>query len=558
MMNNNRALCALALLLCAAFAAGCAKQSAGGGTTANGPQAQSNVRVNSWTHSHVLRYATAEDISSLNPLLSQQTTLGMMSSLTMAWLIRWDRNNKPFPELATEVPSMQNGGVTKDGLTITYHLRKGVKWSDGVPFTADDVVWTWHAIMNPANNITSRTGWDRITRIDEPDKYTAVFHLSKPYSPFIVVFFSSGGANPCVLPKHLLAQYPDINHVAYNSLPVGIGPFKYKEWSRSQRVVMVPNPLYWRGAPKLKEIDFEIVPDRNTVMTELQAHELDLWYPMPGLYFSRAQSMNGFTWIRQPAYYYNHFDFNVQRPAMKDPAVRQALRYATDRPTIISKIAHGVGILQEQPAPKTAPYWDPNIKPVPFDIAKANQLLDQAGWKMGPNGVRQKGGVTLNLEFATGTGLADVDQMIELLRSWWKQIGVNLTVKHYPSNMFFAPYHDGGIVYNGKWDIIVFSWGNDPIGDFSFIYACDQIPPNGQNDIRWCNQRADKAMHDVYGHYDQAQRNADVAVVEQELNTDVPTIIEDGREDIFFFNKDVKNFHPGAVTEFDEMMDVDI
>lgn len=565
MMKNAIAFRVAALLVCAALAAGCTKQ--GGGqttstttttTTTGAPQPASSARANSWTHPHVLRYATAEDISSLNPLLSQQTTLGMMSSLTMAWLIRWDRNNKPFPELATEVPTMQNGGVSKDGLTITYHLRKGVKWSDGAPFTADDVVWTWHAIMNTANNVVSRTGWDRITGIDEPDKYTAVFHLSKPYAPFIELFFSTAGANPCILPKHLLAKYPNINHVDYNSLPVGIGPFKYKEWQRSQRVVMVPNPLYWRGMPKLKEIDFEIIPDRNTVLTELQAKELDLWYPVPGSYFARMQNMGGFTWIRQPGYYFNHLDFNVQRPAVKDPAVRRALRYALDRATLIAKIGHNVGILQEQPAPKTSPYWDPTIKLVPFDIAKANQILDQAGWKMGPNGVRQKDGVSLNLEFATSVGSPDTDQMIELIRSWWKQIGVNILVKHYPTNLLFAPYQDGGIVYNGKWDAIVFAWGDDPIGDFSFIYGCDQIPPSGQNDIRWCNQRADKAMHDLYGHYDQAQRNKDVAVVEEELDNDAPTIVTSGREDIFFFNKDLKNFHPGSVTEFDEMMDVDI
>jgi peptide/nickel transport system substrate-binding protein len=557
-MTKNLMPRACALVLCLAMAAGCSKQTSGGGTTGPGPETQTATRVNSWTRPHVLRYATAEDISTLNPALSQQTTLGMMSSLTMAWLIKWDRNNKPFPELATQVPSMENGGISKDGLTITYHLRKGVKWSDGAPFTADDVAWTWHAIMNPANNITSRAGWDRITRIDEPDKYTAVFHLSKPYSPFVVVFFSTGGANPCILPKHLLAQYPNINHVPYNSLPVGIGPFKYKEWSRSQRVVMVANPLYWRGLPKLKEIDFEIVPDRNTVMTQLQAHELDLWYPVPGLYFSRMQGMNGFTYIRQPAYYFNHLDFNIQRPAMKDPAVREALRYAIDRPTLREKIAHSVGYVQEQPAARTAPYWEPSIDTVPFDIAKANQILDKAGWKMGPGGVREKNGVTLNLDFATGTGLADVDQMIELIRAWWKQIGVNLIVKHYPSPLLFAPYADGGIIYNGKWDIVAFSWGDDPIGDFSYIYACDQIPPNGQNDIRWCNPRADEAMHNLYSHYDQVERNKDAGVVMEELVKDVPTVVTSGREDIFFFNRDLKNFHPGAVTEFDEMMDVDI
>src|SRR5690348_783764 len=162
-----------ALAVCVAMAA-CTKT--GGGPAGAGGR-------NSWTVPHVLRYATAEDISSLNPLLSQQTTLSLMSSLTMAWLIKWDSHNNPFPELATEVPTMKNGGVSKDGLTITYHLRKGVKWSDGAPFNADDVVFSIHAVLNPANNVVSRTGWDRIQKIDEPDKYTVVLHMSKPYSP---------------------------------------------------------------------------------------------------------------------------------------------------------------------------------------------------------------------------------------------------------------------------------------------------------------------------------------------------------------------------------------
>lgn len=543
-----------ALTLCASLFAACTK-TGGGGT---GPGA----RVNSWTIPHVLRYATAEDISSLNPVLSQQTTLSLMSSLTMAWLIKWGADNQPFPELLTVVPTQQNGGVSKDGLTITYHLRKGVRWSDGAPFNGDDVVWTIHAILNTANNVVSRTGWDRIKSIAEPDKYTVVLHLTKPYSPFVTTFFSSGGGNPCVLPKHLLAQYPNINHVAYNSLPVGIGPFKYKTWRRAERVVMVANPYYWRGLPKLKEIDFDIIPERNTVETQLRAKALDMWYGVPGSFYARMQdltsSSTGFRWIRQPAYFYNHIDFNVTRPALKDVAVRQALRYATDRATLRTKIGHNFGYLQDQPSPHTAPFWDPNIGFTKFDLNKANQVLDAAGWTRGADGVRSKNGVRLSLEVATSSGTPDVDEMIELIRSWWKQIGVQMTVKHYPSPLMFAPYQDNGIVYRGNWDVVFFSWSNDPIGDYSFIYGCDQIPPNGQNDIRWCNKTADAAMRDLYTHYEQPPRNKDVWVVMEQLEKDVPTIVTTGREDVWIVNKDLKNFHPGAVSVFDQMMDVDI
>ncbi len=543
-----------------AIAAGLALLVTAGCTKTTVSTTAASGQINAWTIPHVLRYATDEDISSLNPELSQEQTLQLMSSLTAAWLVKWNHENLPIPEIATEVPTKENGGVSPDGLTITYHIRRGVRWSDGASLNADDVVWTIeHVIMNTANDITSRTGFDLITHIDEPNKYTVILHLSKPYSPFVVVFFSSAGANPAILPKHLLAQYPNINKVSYNALPVGAGPFMYKEWNRNQDVVMVPNPYYWRGQPKLKEVDFEIIPDRNTVFTQLQSHSLDLWTQVPGNYFARmGQLGNSFTYLRQPAYLYNHVDFNVTRPAVSDPIVRRALEYAIDRKALLDKIALGLGVLEEEPAPKMAPYYDPRIAFVPFDIAKANQLLDADGWRRGSDGIREKSGVRLVLDAATSAGSPDVDNMLALIQQWWKQIGVGMEIRRYESSQLFEPYASGGIILNGKWDVSFFAWGDDPIGDFSFLYACDQIPPNGQNDLHWCNHAADEAMHALYSHYDQAQRNADDAMLFTQLARDLPTIVEYGREDVYIYNRDVRGFHPNQVTPFDDFMNVDI
>jgi peptide/nickel transport system substrate-binding protein len=515
-------------------------------------------RVNSWTVPHVLRYSNAADVSTLNPMFSQDTTLGYMSSLTMAWLVKWDHHNLPYPELATAVPTQANGLISKDGLAITYHLRKGLRWSDGQPLNADDVVFSYHAIMNPANNVVSRTGWDRIVRIDEPDKYTVTFHLSRPYAPFIVTFFSSAGANPPVLPKHLLASYSNINKVAYNSLPVGAGPFMYKEWDRTQKIVMVPNPYYFRGQPKLKEVDFMIVPNRDTLFAQLAAHEIDLWAHVGGAYYSRLNELTGYTALRRATYQWGHMDFNMGHPALKDPVVRHALELATDRATIIAKIQRGVGVLQEGVVPKSAPYYVSGIPLVPFDIAQANRLLDADGWKRGPDGIREKNGVKLNLNFAAITGLVNVDNMIELIRDTWKQIGVGIDVHHYPTPLFFDTYQDGGILYTGKWDVTLFNWFDDPIGDFSFIYGCDQIPPAGQNVVRWCNRDADAAMHALFAHYNQTQRNADDAVLQRALAQDRPQFTLVGVEEVYIFNKDLKNFNPNDVTPFDDFMNVDI
>lgn len=545
----------IALALAAAFITGCTKVGTQGGASGS---ASAGAGPNSFTQAHVLRYATAEDISSLNPHLNQQTTLSLMSSLTMAWLLKWDHKNQPVPELATDVPTKANGGISADGLTITYHLRKDAKWSDGVPFNADDVVFSTQVVLNKANNEVSRTGWDKITKVDEPDKYTVVYHLSKPYSPFVVTFFSSAGANPCILPKHILGGLPNINNAPYNSLPVGIGPFKYQSWKRSDSVTMVPNPTYFGGSPKLQKIVFQIVPDRNTVMTQLQSRSLDLWYPVPGNYFVRANALAGYTYIRQAAYYFNHIDFNLTSPKVKEVAVRKALEYAINRQEIHDKIAHGVGILQEGPAPQTAPYYMRNIPLVPFDLAKANEILDQAGWKRGADGLRAKNGVKLLLNYAAISGSQDVDQQLELIRQTFKQVGADLDIHHYSSATYFEPMQSGGILYGGKWDMTGFAWGADPIGDWSFLYACDEIPPAGQNDLRWCNKKVDAAAHAVFAHYDQNERDKDDAVIFQGLQDDTPMIVTSGREDIYVFNSDLKNFHPNAVTPFDDMMNVDI
>lgn len=512
----------------------------------------------SYTVPHELRYATAEDIIGLNPDLNQQTVVSYLASLTMAWLLKYDRQNNPIPELATEVPTQQNGGISKDGLTITYHLRKGVKWSDGAPFNADDVVFSFRTVLNPATNVVGRDGFDLITKIDEPNAYTVTLHLKKKYAGYAATFFGTAGANPCVLPKHLLGKLPNINHAPYNALPIGIGPFKYVSWDRGQSVTMVANPNYFRGLPKLQRIVFKIVPDRNTVLAQLESHEIDLWTPMSPAFYGRAKSIPGITVLRQPSYYFNHIDFQTTHPGLDDPVVRRALRMAVDRVQIRDKIQHGIGIVQDDPISPQNPSFDRSVPTDPFDIVTARKMLDGAGWHVGSDGLRTKNGQSLNLTLATSTGTPDVDSMIELLRPNWQRIGVAITVRHYPAPMLFAPYADGGIVYGGKWDMVTFQWGGDPLGDLSTLYACDQIPPHGQNDPRYCNPRVTAAMAAFKQEYDPAKRRAYGDYIQATIAKEAPIIVTSVNEDLFALSDDVKGFHPNQVSAFDDFMNVDI
>jgi len=539
----------LAIALIASLAA-CTRVG-GGGAGAGGGR-------HPYTQAHVLRYASAEDIVGLNPLTSTQAVVSYMAQMTMAWLVRTDERSEPtIPELATEIPTKANGGISQDGKTITWHLRQGVKWSDGAPFDADDVVFSTNAVNNPANNVVSRDGWELIEKIDEPDKFTVVYHLKKPYSSFLETFFTTVGANPSILPKHLLAEYKSLNDVPYNSAPVGIGPFKYEEWKRGDSVTMVPDPLYWRGQPKLQRIVFKIIPDRNTVLGQMRTHELDLWTPVAPHFVNDLHKIAGLEILMKPSYFYDHIDFNLSHPVLQDPAVRQALRYATDRKAINDKVRFGLYILDESVVPPASSYHE-NLPRIPFDIAKANKILDDAGWVRGSDGIRSKNGLKLALQYASSTGSPDTDTQILLIGGWWKQLGVDLTVHRYLAAVMFAPMQSGGIVYSGKFDVINFGWGGDPNEDLANLFGCNRFPPNGQNDPRYCNSRVSAALDHAQTHYGRAERAGDIRFIQEQIYKDVPTIVLDARKEIYAFNSDLKGWKPNPVAPFDSMLDVDI
>lgn len=510
-----------------------------------------------YTSPHVLRYATAEDIVGLNNHLNAQGTLSYMSSLTMAWLVKFDRDNRPVPELATSVPTQANHGVSADGKTITYRLRGDAKWSDGVPFTSADVVFSVAVVLDPDNNEQTHAGFEELAGVAAPNPTTVVFHLRRPFSSYYVNFFSSAGANPCILPKHKFTS-TKINTASYNDLPVGIGPFKYASWRRNDSVEMVADRLYFRGRPRLDRIVFKLIPDRNTVLTELTTHEIDLWLPVTPAFADRVKGLPGIDVLQQPGYLYDHIDFNFTHPPLDDPVVRQALRLAIDRATILAKIRHNNGVLQEGMLAPTHRYFDPSIARIPFDIAKANELLDRAGWQRQPDGIRAKNGKRLEFVYATSVGSPDADQQIELIRTTWKQIGVDFGLQHYPSSTFFAPAQTGGILYSGKFDITNFAWYAPVDGDFFNIYGCDRVPPKGQNVERFCDPAADREMRRLLESYDPNVERAAAHAVQETLVRDVATVVIEIRKDTYAYNSDLKNFHPNTITPFDDMRDVDI
>jgi peptide/nickel transport system substrate-binding protein len=528
----------LALAVLAGLLAGCSKVASDSGGE------------HSWTQPGVLRVAIQAEPKNLNPLLTSNTTDVFIARFMFLPLIQPNGQGVQQPLLATAVPSTSNGGISADGLTITYHLRKDVKWSDGVAFTSKDVTWTWHAIMNPNNNIVSRHGYDYIRSIETPDDWTAIVHLKTKFSPFVNTFFTDSDQPYGVAPAHVLAKYPNVNQIPFNSEPtVSDGPFRFAEWVRNDHVSLVANDNFFLGKPGLKRIEIKVIPDENTSVELLKSHAIDWIYQASIHLYPQVKDIEGtsITWMRVNGYY--DIQFNTTSPQMKDARVRQAIAYAMDKQNLVNTTMFG----QETVASEDIPDWmwafDPKVRSYPYDAAKARDLLAQAGYTPGPGGIVQKGGEPLSLLLITENSNTTYKQLALLLQAQLRRIGIQAQIKLFPGAQLYAPAGEGGILQNGHFDLIVDGWysGIDP--DDSAQFMCQNVPPGGYNYTRYCSPEMDAAETMALTHYDQATRKAAYAKTQTLLARDVPEIFINWLRQMHPINVDFKGLDPSPVIE---------
>jgi peptide/nickel transport system substrate-binding protein len=508
-----------------------------------------------WTQPGVLRFTEFSDPKNLNPMLNSASPTLDLSMFVFSWTVRYDDKARPVPDALTEIPTLANGDVSKDGLTLKYKLRHNMKWQDGPPVTCNDLKFTWQAVMNPHNNVVTTDGYKDIGSIDCSDPYVAVIHMKKLYAPFLQQLWSVNGNAP-ILPEHLLAKYNDdkgsFNTAPYNALPVGSGPFKVVQWQRGQEVRMEVNPDFYLGRPKLNEVVYKIVPDENTAETQLQTHEIDMLAMGSGLKWPQYEALaadpkNGLVAVRVDSFAWTHVDFNLKQPIVSDVQVRRALAYATDKSEIVNKVEHGSAIpadTDQQPHLSWA--YTTDIAHYPFDPAKARQLLDADGWTVGADGVRVKNGQRLEFTLSTQTESTVGKAIQTVLQHQWRDVGVQADIKNYPTSEFFDN-STNGILQGGHYDTAGFSWLGAADPDDSAIYSGDNQAPHGQNAMFWNNPTATAAMNDALKTVDQARRKKDYVIVQQQLALDVPTIILYFDRFPYVYNTDLKNFYPSPV-----------
>ncbi len=502
--------------------------------------------LHAWTQPSTVRIGMWEEPHTLNPVISTMSFETDVYQMEFDGLIRYDDHARPVPDLAEAVPALANGGISRDGRTITYHLMPNARWHDGVPVTAADVIYTWQQIMNPNNNTQSRAGYDRIISIDAPDPHTVILHLRAAYAPAQYLF--ANGSTGSIVPKHLLARYPSLNTTPFDSNPVGSGPYIFRSWTHGSEMRFDANPKYFRGAPKIPHVVVRFITDQNTMVSALRAHEVDLYYTVSTLQAPSVRTIPFTTFTQNPGFYYEHLVFNTKAPPLDDVRVRLALCYAFDVDAIFRDVYHGLG---GRTPTEFAPGMlgdDPTIHYYPDDPKHAGALLDAAGWKLGPDGTRYKNGVPLAFSISTVAGVKLREELEVVLQNDWQTVGANVSVKNYPASTFFAPKSEDGPLYSGHTDVAIFTSTKDwPDPDVQSSLAPDQLPPVGQNTSFYQNAELGRLITAGLASYDPAVRAPIYRRIARIQIDNVPEYTLQWEPQIMSANVDLHGMRPNPV-----------
>ena len=386
-----------------------------------------------------------------------------------------DERMNVVPLLATDVPTMQNGGVRlrpDGGMDVTWKLRPGVTWHDGRPFTSADVKFTVDAINGPNYNPESTDGFDRISSVETPDALTAVVHYKEIYAPYDIQFIRG------TLPRHVL-EGRDIDRAQdYSRSPLGTGPYRVADWKAGEYILLERVPHYWRGGeyPRIRRLMFKFIANTNTRINQLKSGEVHVVALVP---WDKQRELAGLTAIvvhRTRGNAYEHVTLNERQfPPFADVRVRRALIFALDRELFTKTILDGLAPVAHGPIQPVSWAYTDQITRYPFDPARARALLDEAGWKAGPNGIRQRDGRPLAFTLITQAGYAIRENMAQAIERQLRDVGVDVRVV----------LHDGtaisAIWFEGRFDAMLHWWQMPSDPELTTFFAADRTPPAGRN-----------------------------------------------------------------------------
>jgi peptide/nickel transport system substrate-binding protein len=474
------------------------------------------------------------------------------TKLTLRGLLFTDEKGSFEGELAEQVPSTQNGGISADGKSVTYKLRRNVTWHDGKPVTSADVLYTWEAVMKPDNKVGTRYGYENISAVDTPDEQTAIVRFKEPFASWAILF-------DVVLPKHVLGQESDFNGSRFHQQPIGFGPFKVTENIKGDHVTYEAFDGYWRGRPKIDRMFIRYFGSADAMVQALKAKEVDLTWgtPLPSIPELKGLESQGITTLVQPGTGAERYVFNgdhQQVPLFGDKDLRMALALAVDRKTIVDKLLFGLTTIARGDWDNT-PWENTALKLVEYQPDEAKQILDRLGWKPGSDGIRVKDGQRLAFVHTTTSGSQLRENVQLLVQQNFKDIGAEMTIKNERSSELFGSYAAGGGWARGNYQMGGWSQGISlPDPDISARYLTKEIPsdanPAGASQYRYSNPQIDTLFGQAAAELDPEKRKAIFFKIQEVMREEYAFIWLYNSTASWGMQSRVKNFDQTVKTPF--------
>lgn len=432
------------------------------------------------------------DASNLIPLLASDSTSHGVAALIYNGLVKYDRETRVTGDLA------ESWDVSPDGLVITFHLRKGVRWHDGRPFTADDVLFTYQVTVDPKTPTAYAGDFLKVKRAEVLDAHTFRVTYDRPFAPALMSW-SVG-----ILPRHLLAGQ-EITTSPLGRRPVGTGPYKFKEWATGQKIVLTANADYFEGRPWIDGQILRIIPDTATMFLELRAGGIDRMGLTP-LQFTRQTEnplfRKNYNKFRYLSFAYTYLGYNLKHPLFADKRVRQAIAHAVNRQEIIAGVLLGLGKVATGPYKPGTWAYNPKVRDYPYDPAKARALLAEAGWRdRDGDGILDREGRPCEFEILTNQGNEVRAKTAEIIQRRLAEVGIRVKIRVVEWAAFVKDF-----INRRKFDATLLGWSIPMEPDPYDVWHSSKTGPEELNFVSFRNAEVDELIVRARESFDQALR----------------------------------------------------
>jgi peptide/nickel transport system substrate-binding protein len=448
------------------------------------------------------------DATSLIPMITSDSASSEIQNLVYNGLLKYDKNIKLTGDLA------ESWEVSPDGLTITFHLRKGVRWQDGKPYTSADALFSYQFMVDPKTPTPYSGDFLKVAKAEAPDPHTFIITYKEAFAPGLA---SWGLAQ---LPAHLL-KGKDVRKSPLNRKPVGTGPYILDKWEPGSRISLRANPDYFEGRPKLDRVTYRIIPDMATIFLELRSGGIDMT-GLNALQYSRQTGtkffQRNFKKYRYLASSYAYLGWNMRDDRFKDVRIRKALSYAINREEIIKGVLLGLGRPATGPL-KPGTYWyNPKVKRYPYDPKKAKDLLAECGWKdTDGDGLLDKDGKPFAFTIITNQGNQYRANTGVIVQRRLAQIGIKVDLRVIEWAAFLKDF-----INKGRFECCILAWTIPPDPDLYDVWHSSNAKPGGLNFTNYKNPELDKLLVEQRKTFDQAKRKTIIDRIQEIMAEDVP------------------------------------